>query len=216
MKPVQTGFPEDSDGRLVARNLAAGSGAPHLVSEHAAKCHEGSSSVSGGLDSVLQAGVHHRCQATTLFAWSNAVSPHLAAAREGRAVTDEAVLHALSTQIASYASHAFEQGSAHASASGERPHPSTGAPARKLTLIEMAGGVCSPGPSGSLQVCQTCLTSQPSPPLVHTHATDLLAYQQRALATATSNHSAASAHAPTQYHPHTRGTISTCTAFKAA
>lgn len=153
MKPVQTGFPDDSDGRLVANNLAGGGGVHHFMSEHAARCYHDSGKNAANQDTALQAGIHHGTQATTLFAWSNAVSPHLAVEHEGRAVSDENILHALSSQIASYAAHRFEQGSSKPSnASSGAGSSYDGAAAKKLTLIEMAGGVCSPGPSGSLQV----------------------------------------------------------------
>eukprot|EP00892_Ulva_mutabilis_P009792 jgi/Ulvmu1/7185/UM034_0094.1 len=143
VKPVQTGFPEDSDGRLVASNLSGGTGVDHFISNHAAQCMTGGEHAGARRDAPYQAGVHHPCQATTLFAWSNAVSPHLAAAHDGRAVSDDVVLRQLSSQIASFAAHPF-------SSSQAGVHTPTGG--SKLTLIEMAGGICSPGPSGSLQV----------------------------------------------------------------
>ena len=69
LKPVQTGFPGDSDGRLVA---AAG-GVTHTLGEHAA-------ALAGDVAPPPPGGAS---VSKTLFAWQAAVSPHLAVEREG-------------------------------------------------------------------------------------------------------------------------------------
>lgn len=84
IKPVQTGFPHDSDARTVARALnhfchlspriheQYGSHAARLlVASNQTKHH-----VSHGKDAVLK----------TLFAWSMPVSPHLAVEHEGASI----------------------------------------------------------------------------------------------------------------------------------
>jgi dethiobiotin synthetase len=58
----------------------------------------------------------------TLFEWDTPVSPHLAAALEGKAVSDQALVDAVAAQL---------QGTA----------------PRSLTVVETAGGVLSPGAS---------------------------------------------------------------------
>lgn len=70
----------------------------------------------------------------TLYAWEEAVSPHLAAEREGLAVKDSVVLKTLGG--------CFEEVAARG-AGKER--------SEVLCVVETAGGVASPGPSGTLQ-----------------------------------------------------------------
>lgn len=71
-------------------------------------------------------------QVSTLFKFEDAVSPHVAARRAGRGVpSDEHINHILSKRL---------QDEAHALSS----HPG-------LAIIETAGGVLSPGPSGTPQ-----------------------------------------------------------------
>ena len=79
IKPVQTGFPEDCDARLVA---AAGNGRAFL-GPHAAEA----MSLAGGperqADVELPAVGGEAVAAHTLFAWRQAVGPHLAVETEG-------------------------------------------------------------------------------------------------------------------------------------
>lgn len=82
--------------------------------------------------------------ARTLFAWKNAVSPHLAAAHEGRSVSDATLQRTVAEELAVAAAQA--RGAAGACAS--------------MALVETAGGVCSPVASGTLQVLHPA--SQPS------------------------------------------------------
>lgn len=71
-----------------------------------------------------------------MYAWKEAVSPHLAAERESGPVDDATVLQLLQSCLAS----------------GFGPNGgSEGAKTRAMCLVETAGGVASPGPSGSLQ-----------------------------------------------------------------
>eukprot|EP00873_Tetraselmis_striata_P013035 jgi/Tetstr1/433299/TSEL_022586.t1 len=118
LKPVQTGYPGDSDARLVC----AATGGFETVGPHAAEL----------LDGALAGGDASSITAKTLFAWRQAVSPHLAMENEGRPVSDAEVREATLAELARFAGA-----------------PST-APLR-LALLESAGGVASPGPSGSLQ-----------------------------------------------------------------
>lgn len=110
LKPVQTGFPAHSDGRLVA---AVG----NLVHDCADHAHHLEKTVTHRrLDTVS----HTR----TLYAWSEPVSPHLAVQREGRHVGDDELLHSVLQNLN------FNNAS--------------------LKIVESAGGVASPGPSGRL------------------------------------------------------------------
>ncbi|KAL0037506.1 hypothetical protein WJX77_000433 [Trebouxia sp. C0004] len=121
IKPVQTGFPEDSDARLVA--LA--SGATPSLGVHAARLdrlHSADASGAGSSDT-----------ARTLFAWTDPVSPNVAAQTEGHAVTD-AQLHTAVLAGLQDAADLCHQ------------HNLPG-----ITFVETAGGPASPAPSGSLQ-----------------------------------------------------------------
>lgn len=71
----------------------------------------------------------------TLYAWKEAVSPHLAAEREAAMITDAEVLDMLRRCL----------GTDTVGNSGSTEELEV------MTLIETAGGVASPGPSGSLQ-----------------------------------------------------------------
>jgi dethiobiotin synthetase/adenosylmethionine--8-amino-7-oxononanoate aminotransferase len=64
----------------------------------------------------------------TLYAWQQAVSPHLAVEREGRPVSDEAVQRTIEAELGVATSANCE-----------------------FVLVETAGGVASPAPSGTLQ-----------------------------------------------------------------
>lgn len=118
LKPVQTGCPEDSDGRHVAQ-LAGG--LPHMVGPHAA------ATDLQGSEAVSSSSSHAR----TLFAWRQPVSPDLAALREGRPVDDVELLASTRAAVAAFCTDS---------------HVDTA-----IGLIETAGGVASPAPSGSLQ-----------------------------------------------------------------
>lgn len=66
----------------------------------------------------------------TLYGWREAVSPHLAAEKEGATIDDSAFLSTLQRCLEK-------------SPGGEEVDV--------LSIVETAGGVASPGPSGSLQ-----------------------------------------------------------------
>lgn len=70
----------------------------------------------------------------TLYAWEEAVSPHLAAEREDFAVKDSVVLESL---------HRCFREVVKSGVGKER--------SEVMCVVETAGGVASPGPSGSLQ-----------------------------------------------------------------
>ncbi|KAF5749436.1 bifunctional dethiobiotin synthetase/7 8-diamino-pelargonic acid aminotransferase mitochondrial [Tripterygium wilfordii] len=162
LKPLQTGFPSDSDSRFVLSKIST------LCSR---RCEEGHSLSLLASNSVLRSSVsaaksllgsgfepkkceyglcdlefyHEKrvvnegsktselvCQ--TLYAWEEAVSPHLAAEREAGLVEDVAVVDMLGKCL----NIGFE---------GDAPRERMGV----FGLIETAGGVASPGPSGSLQ-----------------------------------------------------------------
>ena len=114
LKPVQTGVPGDvADGTAVA----AAAGIDHAPGDHASTLIQPTTSSTASPS-----------KATTLFAWKQPVSPHVAAATEGRAVADDALVAATRDALAAF--------------DGE------------LALVERAGGVASPSPSGTLQ-CST-------------------------------------------------------------
>lgn len=79
LKPVQTGFPADSDSRLVA--AAARGVLEHGPHAAALLPPEQRSAESGGLDSAGQP--EWWLTMRTLYAWGQPVSPHLAVQREG-------------------------------------------------------------------------------------------------------------------------------------
>lgn len=134
LKPLQTGFPADSDGDFVAqaaqRSASAGA-AVHTLGAHAA--HLAGPQPQSPRSSPAPGVVTAR----TLFAWRDAVGPHLAAARDARVVADSQVAPAVAAELRAFAS-----------ATGVAGDASTPLP---LALVETAGGVCSPGPGGALQ-----------------------------------------------------------------
>lgn len=138
VKPLQTGFPSDSDGELVARAALAacpGGRVVHTLGPHAAAL--GASLRLCGAKSAASRGdggvsVH------TLYAWTAAVGPQAAVAAEGRVVSDNDVVADTGALLRAWAAAA----TAHSTAP-----PST----HLLALVETAGGVASPGPGGALQ-----------------------------------------------------------------
>ena len=124
LKPVQTGFPGDSDAEFVARV----SGGVESMGEHASVA--ANASASGPLGGKGEMWAH------TEFAWRRAAGPHVSAAEEGRLVADGEIVRATSRYLREFS----EKMSARKR--GEH-HP--------LALVETAGGVASPGPSGTLQ-----------------------------------------------------------------
>ena len=136
LKPVQTGFPQDSDAALVAR-VSGGCAS--------AACHASALLPGGGAGRFASSG-GSGVLARTLFAWREAVSPHLAVQREGHGVGDRELVAALAAEVASFAASGLPEPSA-SSSSASSPSGTR----RRLVLVETAGGVASPGPSGTLQ-----------------------------------------------------------------
>eukprot|EP00208_Stichococcus_sp_RCC1054_P000920 CAMPEP_0206139432 /NCGR_PEP_ID=MMETSP1473-20131121/6079_1 /ASSEMBLY_ACC=CAM_ASM_001109 /TAXON_ID=1461547 /ORGANISM="Stichococcus sp, Strain RCC1054" /LENGTH=768 /DNA_ID=CAMNT_0053533229 /DNA_START=85 /DNA_END=2388 /DNA_ORIENTATION=- len=134
LKPVQTGFPNDCDSRLVATSL----GVDATYGPHAAwllsSANSGSGGATGGAPGSTTAACNgqHRIKARTVFAWHQPVSPHIAVETEGRPVADSEVQAAVAQELAAFHS-VIPQGQ------------------DACALVETAGGVASPGPSGTLQ-----------------------------------------------------------------
>ncbi|CAN0217250.1 unnamed protein product, partial [Discosporangium mesarthrocarpum] len=82
------------------------------------------------------------CRTKSLFNFTDPVSPHLAAARDSAPTSDLDVLSAVIAEI----EHVLERGPRNEGAT-----PTDGDCVGTLTLVETAGGVLSPAPSGSLQ-----------------------------------------------------------------
>ncbi|XP_031482590.1 bifunctional dethiobiotin synthetase/7,8-diamino-pelargonic acid aminotransferase, mitochondrial isoform X2 [Nymphaea colorata] len=162
VKPVQTGFPDDSDSRFVFRktcefflhqrpktSLFASNQAVKSSVVAAKRLPDLSIDERTGNDSGLRElcsfeerrmcgadsptdGFELVCK--TLYGWKEAVSPHLAAEKEGGVVSDEELIDSLQKCLhLHYVDGDF------------------GSEARMWSVIETAGGVASPGPSGSLQ-----------------------------------------------------------------
>uniref|UniRef100_A0A0D9X5S6 Dethiobiotin synthase n=1 Tax=Leersia perrieri TaxID=77586 RepID=A0A0D9X5S6_9ORYZ len=140
LKPLQTGFPSDSDSRFVFRRApsllpAAGGAAARLVaSNHTLFPSPAVDPLPEREDTVVSyggegVGVEKALVCRTMYAWREAVSPHLAAEREGMMVEDEEVRWLVERWLA-------EDGDG----DGE-----------VWKVLETAGGVASPGPSGTLQ-----------------------------------------------------------------
>lgn len=85
------------------------------------------------------------------------VSPHLAAVREGRVIPDGAIVSAVAAQLQHFSTHLLAELGAGCSGSGTSSSSGGGWQqpqwaSRGLSVVETAGGVTSPGPSGTLQV----------------------------------------------------------------
>ncbi|KAG4959075.1 hypothetical protein JHK87_035708 [Glycine soja] len=138
LKPLQTGFPSDSDSRFVFNKLRQLSliRNPHIPLSASHRVINVSPAVTASNPLAGEEGVGPPPEllCKTLYAWEEAVSPHLAAEREGLVVKDSAVLETLGECL----EDVVECG-----AGKER--------SEVLCVVETAGGVASPGPSGSLQ-----------------------------------------------------------------
>ncbi|KAL8223014.1 hypothetical protein R6Q57_020413 [Mikania cordata] len=156
IKPLQTGFPEDSDSdfiyrkiplilhrrspqsTLIASNQTLNASIPAARVKIGSNFSEVSGSCKNGFgdfgfyeemkvgDGV---GVGSELICKTIFAWKEAISPHLATEREDAFVGDDDVLSLLQKYL-------------------ETGVESDGS---VLSLVETSGGVASPGSSGSLQ-----------------------------------------------------------------
>ncbi|XP_020592609.1 bifunctional dethiobiotin synthetase/7,8-diamino-pelargonic acid aminotransferase, mitochondrial [Phalaenopsis equestris] len=159
VKPVQTGFPDDSDSRFVYRKVLEifRTGKPRgiFASNRVLKasrevlraateltednigeglgfsgpCHYEETVMGNGFGE--EKGYKLIC--LTLYGWKEAVSPHLAVEREGMAVDDSLLREELRSWLS-------------VSIGGQKDEK-----VAAWRLVETAGGVASPGPSGSLQ-----------------------------------------------------------------
>jgi bifunctional dethiobiotin synthetase / adenosylmethionine---8-amino-7-oxononanoate aminotransferase len=132
LKPVQTGFPVDSDARLVA----AACGAVLNHGSHAAKLLNATLPCTGSAAAVEAAAP--AAMSKVLFAWREAVGPHIAAEREGRLVADRSVVEETAAELRRFAA-AF------------RNKESGSSGGKGVVIVETAGGPSSPWPSGTLQ-----------------------------------------------------------------
>jgi dethiobiotin synthetase/adenosylmethionine--8-amino-7-oxononanoate aminotransferase len=86
-----------------------------------------------------------------LFAYSDPVSPHLAAASEQRVVPDAAIVAAVRQHLHKFTAEIHSKTAAVDGAVSSNSSSSFGS-VKALTVVETAGGITSPGPSGTLQV----------------------------------------------------------------
>ncbi|KAF3452815.1 hypothetical protein FNV43_RR03248 [Rhamnella rubrinervis] len=156
LKPVQTGFPSDSDSRFVFSKLSSLASRRKiacslLASDEVLQASRSAAAVTlpAGLAEdckfgMFDLGSYTECRVLgeegsaaselicrTMFAWKEAVSPHLAAERENGVVEDSTVLEVLQRCL-------LEAGLAKQNMN-------------MFSVVETAGGVASPGPSGTLQ-----------------------------------------------------------------
>ncbi|KAF5456290.1 hypothetical protein F2P56_025788 [Juglans regia] len=161
LKPIQTGFPSDSDSSFVFRKLSHLSlrrqpHSPLFSSNHVLRaslpaansvlgygcgtsCERGMGNLGWYEERRVEgeggSGAVSELVCKTLYAWREAVSPHLAAERESGVVEDAVVMDTLHNCL--------------------RVELEGAGDTRKeidvFCVVESAGGVASPGPSGSLQ-----------------------------------------------------------------
>ncbi|KAJ1433507.1 Pyridoxal phosphate-dependent transferase, major domain [Sesbania bispinosa] len=141
LKPLQTGFPSDSDSRFVFNKVRQlhNRNHPRIPLSASLSVLNASPAARKEMDPVLfftgeEGPGSSELVCKTLYAWEEAVSPHLAAEREGFIVKDSMVLETLQ--------RCFRDGF-ESCVDKER--------SEVLCVVETAGGVASPGPSGSLQ-----------------------------------------------------------------
>ncbi|RAL50843.1 hypothetical protein DM860_015990 [Cuscuta australis] len=157
LKPVQTGFPQDSDSRFVYRKFSefvslhrpesSVEASDHVLRASALASQELLGKNCGG--GIVNLGWHEKkllgsgqksgiselvCK--TLYAWKEALSPHVVAEKEGARIEDAEFLEKLKSCLG---------------ASSETFVHECGENAEMMCVIETAGGVASPSPSGSLQ-----------------------------------------------------------------
>lgn len=173
LKPVQTGFPEDSDSRFVfskfsdfflrnrpsfsvlASNHVLKTSVPASYAILGGKSMKLDSGMTGdrpeeleqgfqnlqlyeerrlrGLDNGEATGMCSELICKTMYGWREAISPHLAAEREGATVEDYELLEMLKKGLGNVVA--------------DNSNQDVGV----MCVIETAGGVASPGPSGTLQ-----------------------------------------------------------------
>eukprot|EP00963_Diacronema_lutheri_P011885 scaffold1501_cov352-Pavlova_lutheri.AAC.28 len=147
LKPLQTGFPRDSDARCVARAgqcLEVEHG-PHAAELWKAHLHRNGydprNRTSGGgswnetwngKGSAQSEEPPRRCG--VLYAWELPASPDLACQKEGRHVSDNRLVSRIARELRTFASSLSDESMKKA-----------------MVVVEGAGGPASPGPSGTLQ-----------------------------------------------------------------
>ncbi|GAU21003.1 hypothetical protein TSUD_201520, partial [Trifolium subterraneum] len=142
LKPLQTGFPSDSDSRFVFNKLLQlrnRNNNPRIslsVSNRVLNFSPATTESENEIQHFAgeEGSFSSELVCKTLYAWEEAVSPHLAAEREGFVVKDSAVLETLHKCFSEVSESGVDK---------ER--------SEVLCIVETAGGVASPGPSGSLQ-----------------------------------------------------------------
>ncbi|CAL0325586.1 unnamed protein product [Lupinus luteus] len=140
LKPVQTGFPSDSDSRFVIDKVAQllflrNPHTPLFASHSVLNVSPAATERSIENHKIGEQGFGaSKLICKTLYAWEEAVSPHLAAEREGLEVKDSTVLETLHSCFRNVLESVTDK---------ER--------SEIMCVVETAGGVASPGPSGSLQ-----------------------------------------------------------------
>ncbi|CAN7067197.1 bifunctional dethiobiotin synthetase/7,8-diamino-pelargonic acid aminotransferase, mitochondrial [Brassica rapa] len=143
LKPIQTGFPSDSDSRFVFSKLDSLSLRCRIPLSVSNSVLRSSLPVAESMRRNIKVSESGMCDLNfreektvtgapellckTLYAWEAAISPHLAAEREHATVEDSVVLKMVEQEM------------------------ECGSKANVLCLVETAGGVASPGPSGTLQ-----------------------------------------------------------------
>ena len=135
LKPLQTGFPIDSDSRLVASVLRQQGLEQHGT--HAAELLDNLNAANPS--KPLSEDIKY--QVKTLYAWTHPVSPHIAVEMEGRAVSDADIVNSTIAEI-----NTFSRSIVSKQASDNIPNEKG-----SLVIVETAGGVASPGPNWSLQ-----------------------------------------------------------------
>ncbi|KAL6842248.1 hypothetical protein ACP4OV_027896 [Aristida adscensionis] len=145
LKPLQTGYPTDSDARFVFRRAPAllpafSSPSPRAATRLLASCRTlfpypavGASSPEREESVVAYGGEGAEetkvLACSTVYAWREPVSPHLAAEREGMTAGDDEVRGCVGRWLAEGVAQKGDV----------------------WKVLETAGGVASPGPSGTLQ-----------------------------------------------------------------
>lgn len=144
LKPLQTGFPSDSDSRFVFDKLRRlrsrrNSRIPLSASNRVLNASPAARDRAKEIDRPScfageEGSGSSQLVCKTLYAWEEAVSPHLAAEREGFVVKDSVVLETLQRCFREVVESGVDKEKSEV-----------------LCVVETAGGVASPGPSGSLQ-----------------------------------------------------------------
>ena len=147
LKPVQTGFPEDSDAQFVFDCSGSNSSSSNSSDDdkkskgrvttgaHAAKCTDTTTTTNNNTttDDDSDDNNSNKIWCHTEFAWKIAAGPHVAEKLEGRPVTDEDVVSAVRNRMEEFYNNNDNNNN------------------RKFALVETAGGVASPSSSGNLQ-----------------------------------------------------------------